>query len=124
MLTVLLDMPFPLIVLQALPGLDWCRDTLLSLLLHQLYAALKLTVPLFSLAVQALPGFNAAGVGLIVASVFDLTFGALSVSDFEMTSLCIGILAFTAVDQLKWFEPAVVVAGGVMGIIAWAGKMM
>jgi chromate transport protein ChrA len=73
---------------------------------------------------QALPGLNAAGVGLIVASVFSLTFGVLSVSDFKMTSLCIGIVAFTAVDQLKWFEPAVVVAGGVMGIIAWAGKMM
>uniref|UniRef100_A0A383W4R4 Chromate transporter n=1 Tax=Tetradesmus obliquus TaxID=3088 RepID=A0A383W4R4_TETOB len=73
---------------------------------------------------RALPGLNAAGVGLIVASVFSLTFGALSVSEFKMTSLCIGIVAFTAVDQLKWFEPAVVVAGGVMGIIAWAGKMM
>jgi chromate transporter len=73
---------------------------------------------------QALPGLNAAGVGLIVASVFSLTFGALSVSDFKTTSLCIGIVAFTAVDQLKWFEPAVVVAGGVVGIIAWALKML
>jgi chromate transporter len=79
---------------------------------------------LLLLTLQALPGLNAAGVGLIVASVFSLTFGALSVSDFKMTSLCIGIIAFTAVDQLKWFEPAVVVAGGVMGVIAWALKMM
>ena len=28
-----------------------------------------------------------------------------------MTSLCLGVLAFTADDQLKWFEPAVVVGG-------------
>jgi chromate transport protein ChrA len=91
---------------------------------HQLHAALMLTVFLIFLVPQALPGLNAAGVGLIVASVFSLTFGALSVSDFKMTSLCIGIVAFTAVDQLKWFEPAVVVAGGLMGIIAWAGNMM
>lgn len=73
---------------------------------------------------RALPGLNAAGVGLIIASVFSLTFGALSVSGFPLASVCIGILAFTAVDQLKWFEPAVVVAGGVIGIIAWALKMM
>lgn len=69
---------------------------------------------------RALPGFNAAGVGLIITSVFTLTFGALDVSAFPTTSLCIGVLAFTAVDQLKWFEPLVVIAGGVIGIIAWA----
>eukprot|EP00878_Enallax_costatus_P032069 GHUV01035167.1.p1 GENE.GHUV01035167.1~~GHUV01035167.1.p1 ORF type:complete len:335 (+),score=47.08 GHUV01035167.1:103-1107(+) len=73
---------------------------------------------------RALPGLNAAGVGLIIASVFSLTFGSLSVSNFKMTSICIGVLAFTAVDQLKWFEPGIVVAGGVMGIIAWALGMM
>jgi chromate transporter len=73
---------------------------------------------------RALPGLNAAGVGLIIASVFSLTFGALSVSSFKATSVCIGIVAFTAVDQLKVFEPAVVVGGGVMGIIAWAANML
>jgi hypothetical protein len=122
---------------------------------------------------RALPGLNAAGVGLIIASVFSLTLGALSVSDFKSTSICIGIVAFTAVDQvcvgweagelqsahacasccdrsccpqatlthtpsallllslllphddqLKIFEPAVVVGGGVIGVIAWAAKMM
>lgn len=73
---------------------------------------------------RALPGLNAAGVGLIIASVFSLTFGALSVSEFKTTSLCIGVLAFTAVDQLKWFEPAVVVAGGVIGIVAHFAGML
>ncbi|KAL2622117.1 hypothetical protein R1flu_002322 [Riccia fluitans] len=57
---------------------------------------------------RALPGFNAAGVGLIITSVFSLTFGALEQTDFPKTSLGLGILAFTAVDQLKWFEPLVV----------------
>lgn len=73
---------------------------------------------------RALPGLNAAGVGLIIASVFSLAFGALSVSDFKTTSLCIGLISFTAVDQLKIFEPAVVVGGGVLGIVAWAAGML
>eukprot|EP00775_Hariotina_reticulata_P008009 gene8009-8207_t len=72
---------------------------------------------------RALPGLNAAGVGLIVASVFSLMFGALSVSDFQKTSLCIGVIAFTAVDQLKIFEPAVVLGGVVLGVIAHALNM-
>lgn len=73
---------------------------------------------------RALPGLNASGVGLIIASVFSLTFGSLSVSNFKVTSICIGVMAFTAVDQLKWFEPGVVVAGGVLGVVAWALGML
>lgn len=73
---------------------------------------------------RALPGLNASGVGLIIASVFSLALGALGVSDLKSTSLCIGVIAFTAVDQLKCFEPGVVVGGGVMGIVAWAAGMM
>lgn len=42
---------------------------------------------------------------------------------FPTTTLCLGIVAFTAVDQLKLFEPAVVVAGGALGVAAWALKM-
>lgn len=53
---------------------------------------------------RALPGLNASGVGLIIASVFSLALGALGVSGFKVTSLCIGVIAFTAVDQLKIFE--------------------
>ncbi len=51
---------------------------------------------------RALPGLNAAGIGLIITSVFSLTLGAMANSPFPKTSLCLGILAFTAVDQLKW----------------------
>lgn len=73
---------------------------------------------------RALPGLNAAGVGLIIASVFSLGLGALRDNAYKTTSLCIGVIAFTAVDQLKLFEPAVVLGGGVMGIIAWAAGML
>jgi chromate transporter len=72
---------------------------------------------------RALPGLNAAGVGLIVASVFSLSVGALRDSPFPQTALCLGILAFTAVDQLKIFEPAVVIVGGALGVAAWAAGM-
>jgi chromate transporter len=72
---------------------------------------------------RALPGFNAAGVGLIITSVFSLTLGAMEVSPFPMTSLCLGILAFTAVDQLRLFEPAVVLVGAGLGVAAWALHM-
>lgn len=72
---------------------------------------------------RALPGLNAAGIGLIVTSVFSLTLGAYKQSPFGTTSICIGILGFTAVDQLRWSEPFVVLGGGVLGIIAWALKM-
>jgi chromate transporter len=72
---------------------------------------------------RALPGLNAAGVGLIVTSVFSLSVGALRDSPFPQTSLCLGILAFTAVDSLKVFEPAVVIVGGALGVAAWAAGM-
>jgi chromate transporter len=71
----------------------------------------------------ALPGLNSAGVGLIITSVFSLTFGAIENSPFPYTSLCLGVLAFTAVDSLKLFEPAVVIVGGVLGIGAWGLNM-
>lgn len=72
---------------------------------------------------RALPGLNAAAVGLVLASVFRMTIDVYSISPFPTASLCIGLLAFAAVDQLKLFEPGVVLAGGVLGIIAWAAKM-
>lgn len=72
---------------------------------------------------RALPGLNAAGVGLIITSVFTLTLGLMQSTPFPSTTLCLGIVAFTAVDQLKLFEPAVVVAGGALGVAAWALKM-
>jgi chromate transporter len=72
---------------------------------------------------RALPGFNSAAVGLVVASVFQMSLDVTGISPFPNAALCIGILAFTAVDTFKLFEPAVVLAGAVIGVIAWAAKM-
>eukprot|EP00246_Nothoceros_aenigmaticus_P004312 TRINITY_DN15817_c0_g1_i1.p1 TRINITY_DN15817_c0_g1~~TRINITY_DN15817_c0_g1_i1.p1 ORF type:complete len:305 (+),score=24.01 TRINITY_DN15817_c0_g1_i1:28-915(+) len=68
---------------------------------------------------RALPGLNAAGVGLIIVSVFTLTFGVLEQTTSPLATLCLGVFGFTAVDQLHLFEPLVVISGGVLGILAW-----
>lgn len=39
---------------------------------------------------RMLPGLNSAAVGLIVASVFSLTFQIYHASPFPMTTICIG----------------------------------
>jgi chromate transporter len=72
---------------------------------------------------HALPGLNSAAVGLIVASVFQLTFSALDVSPHPITSVCVGILAYGATDVLAVPAPIVVLGGGVIGVIAWAADM-
>lgn len=72
---------------------------------------------------RALPGLNAAGVGLIVASVFTMGLNIYNISPFQTSSLCIGILAFGAVESLGIYEPIVVFAGGALGVIAWAADM-
>lgn len=73
---------------------------------------------------RALPGLNAAAVGLIVASVFQLTLSAWSTSPFPTTSICIGILAYGATEVLAVPAPFVVVGGGVIGVIGWAADMI
>lgn len=77
----------------------------------------------FQIYRRALPGMNAAAVGLILASVFKMTVDVYGISPFPTSSLCIALFAFTAVDSLKIFEPWVVIGGIALGIIAWAGKM-
>lgn len=72
---------------------------------------------------KALPGLNAAAIGLIVAAVFQLTLSAYSTSPFQHASICIGIIAFAATDVLAVPAPFVVIGGGVLGIIAWAAHM-
>jgi chromate transporter len=72
---------------------------------------------------RALPGFNSAAVGLVVASVFQMMLDVLRLSPFPNATLGIGIIAYTAVDVFKLFEPAVVVAGGVLGLLGWGAKM-
>lgn len=66
---------------------------------------------------------NAASVGLILASVFKMTVDVYRISPFPTSSLCIALFAFTAVDQLKIFEPFVVIGGILLGLIAWGAKM-
>ncbi|MEW5300819.1 MAG: hypothetical protein WDW36_003723 [Sanguina aurantia] len=77
----------------------------------------------FQLYRRALPGLNAAGVGLILASVFTMIIDVYKISPFPTASLCIGLFSFTAVDELHIFEPFVVAMGAVLGLIANYGKM-
>ncbi|KAG2492746.1 hypothetical protein HYH03_008912 [Edaphochlamys debaryana] len=72
---------------------------------------------------RGLSGMNAVGVGLILASVFTMTLDVYKISPFPTASLCIGLFAFTAVDELKIFEPFVVLGGAVLGVIAWAADL-
>lgn len=72
---------------------------------------------------RALPGLNAAAVGLIVASVFQLTLSAWTTSPFPTTSICIGMLVYGATEVLKVPAPLAVVGGGVVGVIGWAASM-
>jgi chromate transporter len=76
--------------------------------------------PFGVLSVLWCAGFNATSVGLVVTSVFQMTFQVHAASPFPAASLCIGLLAFGAVDLLHCFEPGVVLGGGVLGLLAWA----
>ena len=73
---------------------------------------------------RALPGLNSAAVGLIIASVFQLTLNAYVSSPFPKTSICIGILAFAATDVLKVPAPLVVIVGGALGVMGWGANMV
>ena len=72
---------------------------------------------------RALPGLNAAAVGLIVTSVFQLTLKAYVQSPFPQTSICIGILAYGATEIIKVPAPIVVLGGGVLGVLGWGADM-
>jgi len=77
----------------------------------------------FPLYRYALPGLNAAGVGLILSSVFKMTISIYGLSPFPTTTLCLGLCAFTAVDTMKVFEPVVVLGGIGLGLAAYAAKL-
>jgi chromate transporter len=70
-----------------------------------------------------LPGLNSAAVGLVVTAVFQLTFKLRQTSPFPDATICIGMLAFLIADVLKFPAPLAVVAGGVLGVVAWATHM-
>ncbi|GAQ86165.1 chromate transporter [Klebsormidium nitens] len=68
---------------------------------------------------RALPGFNATAIGLIYASVFQLGLKAFVISPFPNASIVIGILGYVAVSAFNMWAPVAILAGGVLGIIAW-----
>ena len=77
----------------------------------------------YALYKRALPGINAAAVGLIFTAVLRMAFGARRSSPFPDASASIGVLGFVAVQHFKVPAPAAVVAGGLLGLAAWAGRM-
>lgn len=77
----------------------------------------------FSIYRRALPGVNAAAVGLIVAAVFQLGMKVHSNSPIPDASICIGIIGFVLVDALDVSAPLVVLLGAVLGVVGWAAKM-
>lgn len=72
---------------------------------------------------RALPGANAASVGLILASVFRMTLDVYALSTFPQATLVIGLWAFAAVDELGIFEPWVVIAGIGLGALGWGAGL-
>ena len=72
---------------------------------------------------RALPGMNAAAVGLVVAASFSLYDKVRSASPFPDTAVAIGILGFAAVELFKAPAPAAIVGGGALGLIGAALKV-
>jgi chromate transporter len=75
---------------------------------------------------RALPGLNASAVGLVVAAVFNIAFKVRSLSPFPEASVCIGVICTFCAHIVKlppgpWTlvqAPLVVLAGGLLGLIA------
>jgi chromate transporter len=72
---------------------------------------------------RALPGLNAAAVGLVTAAALTLTIALRSQSPFPDATIAIGMVVYTATGVLRVPVPAAVVGGGVLGVVAWAAKM-
>ena len=72
---------------------------------------------------RALPGLNSAAVGLIIASVFQLSLNAYSTSPFPKTSVSIGIISFGLTDVLNVPAPFVVLLGAALGVMGWGAGM-
>jgi len=72
---------------------------------------------------RALPGMNAAAVGLIVAAVFSLYDKVRQSSPFPDTAVAIGLIGFVLVEIFKAPAPLAIVIGGILGIFGWAVKL-
>ncbi|KAL0039433.1 hypothetical protein WJX79_008119 [Trebouxia sp. C0005] len=68
---------------------------------------------------RALPGVNAAAVGLIVAAVFQLGLKVHANSPFPTATVSIGIVGFALVDALDVPPALVVLVGAVLGLAGW-----
>jgi len=72
---------------------------------------------------RALPGMNAAAVGLVVAATFSLYDKVRTTSPFPDTAVAIGIIGFVAVEIFKAPAPAAIVLGGCLGAIGVAARV-
>lgn len=72
---------------------------------------------------KALPGFNAAAVGLIITAVFSMLFSVVDRSDFPTTSVGIGMVGFALVDIYNIPASLVVILGGLLGFMGWGLDM-
>ena len=72
---------------------------------------------------RALPGINAAAVGLIGTAVFRMLFKARDSSPFPNFSCSIMVLGYTCVQFLKMPAPIAIGIGGILGLIAHAAKL-
>ena len=46
-----------------------------------------------------------------------------AISPFPIASIVIGMMTFTAADQLKVTEPLVVLGGALMGLLGWWAQL-
>lgn len=72
---------------------------------------------------RALPGLNAAAVGLIVTAVFSMFLSVVGRSSFPHTSVGIGIIAFALGDIYKVQAPLIILLGGLTGLLGWGLSM-
>ncbi|KAL0032817.1 hypothetical protein WJX77_008197 [Trebouxia sp. C0004] len=68
---------------------------------------------------RALPGVNAAAIGLVVAAVFQLGLKVHANSPFPAATVSIGIVGFALVDAWNVPPALVVLVGGVLGLAGW-----
>jgi chromate transporter len=80
---------------------------------------------------RALPGLNAAAVGLVVAAVFNIVFKVRALSPFPDASVCIGLICTFCAHVIKlpvgrWTlaqAPMVIILGGLLGLFAHGCNM-
>ena len=80
---------------------------------------------------RALPGLNASAVGLVIAAAISIVLKVRSLSPFPNATVCIGLICLFGAHIVKlpqgaWSlaqAPLVVVAGGLLGLVAFGTNM-